>query len=372
MLLGKIFERFMNGSPVTVMLRGTMEYALRPELLNQLFNDAARQQYTHKLLFSTLVDLTSLVVCRVHRSHNAAYQADAASVGVSLKALYDKLDRTEPAVSAALVRHVGERLMAVLRQLDGGLPPPLPGYRVRILDGNHLAASQHRLKELRALRAGPLPGLALAVYDPQWSLVTDVIPCEDGHAQERALLGEILPLVEPQDVWVADRNFCTTGLLFGVAKRQGFFVIRQHTQTLRWELVGDRRSCGRGPTGVVYEQAVALRDERGALLPARRVTVELDAPTRDGERQLHILTTVPAADADALAVAELYRGRWKIEKAQADYPSRRRWGEARRIGYHRRNGVARTGRVLPATPGCLHRRNRMSDNTRPRSAPPRA
>jgi hypothetical protein len=315
MLLGKIFERFMNGSPVTVMLRGTMEYALRPELLNQLFNDAARQQYTHKLLFSTLVDLTSLVVCRVHRSHNAAYQADAASVGVSLKALYDKLDHTEPAVSAALVRHVGERLMAVLRQLDGGLPPPLPGYRVRILDGNHLAASQHRLKELRALRAGPLPGLALAVYDPQWSLVTDVIPCEDGHAQERALLGEILPLVEPQDVWVADRNFCTTGLLFGVAKRQGFFVIRQHAQTLRWELVGDRRSCGRGPTGVVYEQAVALRDERGALLPARRVTVELDAPTRDGERQLHILTTVPAADADALAVAELYRGRWKIETA---------------------------------------------------------
>jgi hypothetical protein len=68
----------------------------------------------------------------------------------------------------------------------------------------------------------------------------------------------------------------------------------------------------------------------------------------------------------------LYRARWQVEKAQADYPSRRRWGEARRIGYHRRNGVARTGRVLPATPGCLHRRNRMSDNTRPRSAPPRA
>ena len=68
MLLGKIFERFANGSPLTVMLRGTLEYALRPEALDQLFAHTARRQYTHKLLFSTLVDLTSLVVCRVQRS----------------------------------------------------------------------------------------------------------------------------------------------------------------------------------------------------------------------------------------------------------------------------------------------------------------
>ena len=67
MLLGKIFERFANGSPLTVMLRGTLEYALRPEALDQLFAHTARRQYTHKLLFSTLVDLTSLVVCRVQR-----------------------------------------------------------------------------------------------------------------------------------------------------------------------------------------------------------------------------------------------------------------------------------------------------------------
>src|SRR6266513_1468903 len=95
MLLGKIFERFANGSPITVMLRGTLEYALRPELLDQLFLETARQQYTHKLLFSTLVELTSLVVCRVHASHHAAYQVDPAKVGVSIKALYDKLNHTE-------------------------------------------------------------------------------------------------------------------------------------------------------------------------------------------------------------------------------------------------------------------------------------
>jgi IS4 transposase len=315
MLLGKIFERFANGSPITVMLRGTLEYALRPELLDQLFDTTARHQYTHKLLFSTLVDLTSLVVCRIHSSHHAAYQADPSQVGASLRALYDKLDHTEPGLSAALVRHIGERLLPIVQQLDAGLPPRLPGYRLRILDGNHLAATDHRLKELRELRAGPLPGQALVAYDPQWLMITDVIPCEDGHAQERALLGEVLPLVQANDVWVADRNFCTTAFLFGIAARLGFFIIRQHAQTLHWRGLGKRRYCGRSDTGKVYEQAVKLWDEEGAMVRARRVTVELDEPTRDGDTALHILTNIPAEDADALVIAALYRGRWTIETA---------------------------------------------------------
>jgi putative transposase len=62
---------------------------------------------------------------------------------------------------------------------------------------------------------------------------------------------------------------------------------------------------------------------------------------------------------------------WRIETCQADYPSRRRWVGTWRIGYHRRDGVARVGRVVPATPGRLHRRSRMSDPTR-RPTPPRA
>jgi len=315
MLLGKIFERFANGSPLTVMLRGALEYALRPELLDQLFTATAQHQYTHKLLFSTLVDVTALVVCRIHPTHNAAYQANQDQIKVSLRALYDKLNHTEPAVSAALVRHIGERLIPVLQQLPAGVTPRLPGYRMRILDGNHLAATQHRLKELRPLRSGPLPGQALVVYDPQWRMITDVVPWEDGHAQERALLGEVLPLVQPQDVWVGDRNFCTTDFLLGIAARGGFFVIRQHAQTLHWELKGKRRYCGRSETGKVYEQAVELTDERGNLLTMRRVTVELDKPTRDGDTQIHILTNIPEPDADALAIAAAYHGRWTIEAA---------------------------------------------------------
>jgi hypothetical protein len=73
----------------------------------------------------------------------------------------------------------------------------------------------------------------------------------------------------------------------------------------------------------------------------------------------------------AATILEAMADRGAIENTQADYPSRRRRGGVRRIGYHRHNGVARIGRVVPATPGRLHRRNRMSDTTR-RPAPPRA
>jgi hypothetical protein len=67
----------------------------------------------------------------------------------------------------------------------------------------------------------------------------------------------------------------------------------------------------------------------------------------------------------------VYGQRWQVEKDQADCTSRRRWVGTRRIGYHRRDGVARTGRVVPATSGGPHRRSRMSDTTR-RPPPPRA
>jgi IS4 transposase len=229
--------------------------------------------------------------------------------------VYDKLDGTETAVSAALVQTVAARLAPVIDAMEGARTDWLPGYRTRILDGNHLPGSEHRLQELRTLRAGALPGQALVVLDPRLMLATDVVLCEDGHAQERSLLDQILPLVAEQDLWIADRNFCTTDFLFGIAQRNGFFVIRQHAATLHWEFVGKRRACGRIDTGKVYEQTIRATNDAGEILILRRITVELDQPTRDGDTAIHLLTNVPAKDARAKVIADLYRRRWTIETA---------------------------------------------------------
>src|SRR5262249_5536867 len=55
-----------------------------------------------------------------------------------------------------------------------------------VIDGNCLEASERRLKALREVQGGPLPGKSLVVYEPAYGLVSDVFPCEDGHAMGRA------------------------------------------------------------------------------------------------------------------------------------------------------------------------------------------
>ena len=66
------------------------------------------------------------------------------------------------------------------------VPPLSPGRRVRIIDGNHFSGTEHRLEGTREHQASPLPGQALAILEPQYGMITNVIPCEDGHPQKCA------------------------------------------------------------------------------------------------------------------------------------------------------------------------------------------
>jgi IS4 transposase len=183
---------------------------------------------------------------------------------------------------------------------------------MRITDGNHLGATEHRLAVLRDQAAGALPGQSIAVLDPQQMLVVDVFPCEDGHAQERSLLEEVLQTVNAKEVWIADRNFCTRGFLLGIAKRHAYFTIRVH-QHLPWQAVEPLSEAGKTDTGKVFEQPVQLTDESGVTLVGRRVVIQLDQPTRHGDREVAVLTNLPVAVADAKKVATLYLKRWSVE-----------------------------------------------------------
>jgi hypothetical protein len=315
MILSDIFQRFVEDSPVTVMTQAILENALPPATIDQLFEDSADLQYTRKLLFSDVVDLMSMVVCSIRPSINSAFKKLAPTLGVTRKAVYDKINRVETSTSAALVRHTGTVLTPVIDELGARGEPLLNGYRTRLLDGNHLAGTEHRLGVLRTTGSAPLPGQSLVVLDPQLRLVVDVIPCEDGHAQERSLTEEILASVLPRDLWIADRNFGTTQLLYGIAGREAFFIIRQHARNLHWELVGRRRDCGRIETGQVFEQTIRTTNDAGEILFLRRITVVLDKPTRDGDTEIHVLTNLPRTDASARVIADLYRKRWTIETA---------------------------------------------------------
>ena len=73
-MLSPIFEKFVKKSPITVMARGMMERVLNPNQLDQWFNATAEQQYTKDLLFSTVFDIMSQVVCGSHPSVHAAWR----------------------------------------------------------------------------------------------------------------------------------------------------------------------------------------------------------------------------------------------------------------------------------------------------------
>lgn len=313
MLLSAPFERFVEESPLTVMMRGIIENVFHPEKMDALFESAAESQYTRTLPFSTIAEVMGEVVFHVSPSVGAGLQAREGTLPVSRKAFYQKLNGIEGAISAAVVRDSAKELAPVVDRLKAALPSLLPGYRVRILDGNHFSATEHRLKELRTETAAPLPGQALVVYDPERKLAEDVVPCEDGHAQERALLDAVLPSVRLRDLWIMDRNFCTLGFLWGIIRRSGRFIARQHGN-LPFRPIGKRKKRGRIETGVVYEQAVELTEpDTGKTKRLRRVTVELTTATRDGDTEIHLLTNLPVKDATAKRVANLYRKRWTIE-----------------------------------------------------------
>ena len=333
MILGDVFERSAAACPLPVMARATPENALDPRIIDQLFEDVADKPYTRKILSSTVVNLMSRVVCRIRPASRAASRAHAETIAAAIKAVSDKLDRTEPAIAAAPVRATADRLVPVIAAMGGVRPELLPGYRVKILDGNHLAGTEHRLKGLRTIRAGALPGQAPVVLDPALMPAVDVIPREDGHAQGRSPLGDVLKALQARDLLIQDRNSCTTGSLFGIARRDAFVGVRQHAATRHWEFDGKRRAGGRVETGKVLEQAVRLTDpEAEEVLVVRRIAVVLDTPTRDGDAEIPILTDLPARAARAKVVAELYRVRGTIETAFAELEATRD-GEVATLGY---------------------------------------
>lgn len=331
MILKDVYDRFVKESPICVMARATLENVFAEDRLNAVFEQHAEKQRQSELMFATVADMMASVVCRIRPSINAAYVARAEEIGVTVKAVYDKLKGIEANVSRGLVRETGDRMAAIIEATQATLPELVPGYTVKIVDGNHLRRTDRRIQELRDIQEAPLPGKVLAVLDPRLMLVRDVLLCEDGHAQERRLLPQLAETIERDDLWIADRNFCTTKFLFAFFRNYAKFVIRQHGSNLRWELKGRRKRIGEIETGIVYEQAMRIFDDDGRMRVIRRITVALYEPTRDGDTEIHILTNLPKK-VGALQIAELYANRWTIETAFQEMAENLE-GEINTLGY---------------------------------------
>ena len=313
MMLDAIFERFVAKAPTTVMAQLGFERILDPSWLDELFEEYRGRQYERELLFSTVVDIVALVALGLQPSVHAAARSRE-SLRVSLSALYDKLNHTEPALGRALVEQSAQRLAPVVEQFRKEQPSVCPGYRVRIVDGNCLAPSEKRLKPLRKVRSAALPGRSLVVYDPDRCLVIDVLPSEDGHAGERALMATLVPTAMPGELWIGDRAFGTYNIIAAWHQRGCAFLVREHAANGRLTVCGPLREQGKTDSGTVFEQFVDSNgpQPQDSSIRLRRIELHLNKPTEDGETVVALLTNLPE-EVTAVQIANLYRRRWTIE-----------------------------------------------------------
>src|SRR5260370_34314120 len=107
------------------MSRALIERALACEPLDALFRQHAEHQYTRELLFSSVVDLMTLVVCGKQPTVRAAYRAQRERLPVSLTSVYNKLAGSETKQYTDLVQYTAGQLQPLLLELQTVLPEPI-------------------------------------------------------------------------------------------------------------------------------------------------------------------------------------------------------------------------------------------------------
>jgi hypothetical protein len=309
MVLSDVLQRFISQRPVAVMARAVLEKEFSDGFFDNVFDEVAEQQYTRDLAFSTCAKLMVQVTLGQQPSVHAAFIKERDAIPVSVGSLYAKLQGVETAVCEALVQRSSANLAEVVSLLERR-DEPISGYRLRLLDGNVLAGSEHRLKELRGSAVAAMPGKSLVVYDYATGLISQLVACEDGQASERRLAPAVWDQLVASDLLMADRNFCTAEILSAVQERKAAFLIRHHAG-LKLIWLGKPQSCGRCKTGIVQEAKVRLK----CGLVCRGIVIIRDKPLASGGKRVVLLTNLPRQRVSARVVADLYLRRWTIEEA---------------------------------------------------------
>ncbi len=308
-MFSTIMQRFVQASPMSVLARMSIENLFSHDSIDAIFDDVSRRQYTRELLFSTAADLLVQVTMFGQPSVNAVFQRRRQEIPVSVSALYQKLQGAEPAVCEALVSRPATLAAQLITQFGAGRPEPVPGYRLRIADGNVLGRSERRLKELRGSGVAALPGQTVALFDHATGLIREVITCEDGHTNERKLIPQLIDRLEPDDLLVADRNYAMLDFFRDLTVKNVRFLIRHHG-SIKLDFQGEPiKVCSDTESTIAYQQ-VCLSDgqEYGAIVVQRK------AKTSDGDLTIILLTNLKLTKRLAKTLAEVYRKRWQIEE----------------------------------------------------------
>lgn len=257
-MLEEVLARFEAHAPLSVMMRLALERAMPAGWIDEVFEQTCQRRYPRELLFSTVVKLTSLVSLGLRPSLHAAAKKEA-QLPVSIAALYDKVRRTEPAILSKLVQHSAQRLVPVVEAM--GITQSLPGWQLRVVDGQPSAGQREAL--------GAIAGLSgCGATGPHAGGVRRRPRAGDGH---RGLRGRARPGACGDGVTagaraagaVVDGPTATSAretIAQGWDKAGAGFIVREHQKHPRLIEQGDWVACGRVETGTLQEQAIRIEE----------------------------------------------------------------------------------------------------------------
>ena len=314
--LSSLLERFSNAAPIAVMARASLTRLFSDDLLDQIFEDYATRQYTKQLAFSSAFWLMVDVVTKAKPSLNAAFQNEKESFAVSVQSVYNKINHTELPILENLVAITAGNIEEVMKCWNNPQPELIRGFSCRIIDGNVLAGTNHRIMELRETRAAALPGRSTCFYNCQTRLIDDIVLDKNGHAQDRSQIDSILIRVRKGEAIIGDAGYCTQKMMAGIQSRRAYFILRKPSNTAITR-VGKEQKVGTSDTGHIYEQRCVLNCKDGTVLQLRLITIKRFKPTSAGKMVVELLTNLPAR-VKAVNIAKAYRKRWTIENAFQD------------------------------------------------------
>ncbi len=329
-MFAEIFEKFVARRPVATLGMISVHAIFSDETIDRIFEETSMSQYTKELTFSTCARLLGEVALLGTSSVNSAYKRLDDTIPVSISAVYQKLRNVEPVVCQALVEAPAAKAASLIKHLKATRQEPIAGYKLRVIDGNYLARSERRIKELRDSNVASIPGMSMAVYDYATDLISALRVDEDGHANERKLTPALSEIAQEGDLFLADRLYCTYFVIDTLTARKSKFLIRHHASVPLNFTDREVKGCGRCKTGKVSYQKVELKDGRCVTA----IIVTRDKPTKEGKSQIVLLTNMEVTKELAVQLANLYLKRWKIEEAfrqLTDYLS----CEVRALGYPR-------------------------------------
>ena len=280
-------------------LMSAVEHTLCPRFLDEFFANAAELQYTRDLLFSSVVELMSLVVYRIQPSVNSAYQKNAVPISVSLTVVFTE---TSTPRAGSLGR-------------DG---PHLRQNGWRRSSPRCAAASPHCCRAIASRFLTEIIWLApstasrsCARWGPRFagSGVGRARPAADARHRRGPLRGRPCTRAVAAGADRGDRP-CQGRLDRRPQLLHDRFLVRDRTPRgfLRCSSArrdadvhssGKEKDLGRVETGKVFEQTVRFTNDTGEIFFLRRITVVFDKPTRDGDSEIHILTNLPKKVASA-------------------------------------------------------------------------